>query len=86
MRERNSKDFCMLLCKEIHSYELVVTCDLRNDPILVNFAGVFLILLLFQDTLFSKQVTTLSFWPILPLYKLQMLAQQLRGTHFNFLI
>ena len=35
---------------------------------------------LFQDTLFFKQVTTLSFWPILPLHKLQTLAWQLRGS------
>ena len=30
--------------------------------------------------LFKKQVTTLSFWRILLMHKLQMLAQQLRGT------
>ena len=33
----------------------------------------------FPRLVFKKQVTTLSSWRILPMHKLQMLAQQLRA-------
>lgn len=51
-----------------------------NGGYIYNHLFFFFFFQLFQDTLFSKWLTNTSFWPILPMYKLQMLDQQLRGA------